>query len=157
MASIFETDGVMFQNLLFFEREVINPSAIKKELDTMMTKLRKIGVAHKNIVISKVIQVNRTKKTMIMQVRVPIDMNDQLMQFLYEYPQYKLESFFMIRKGLKLIVSNDEEDFSSGIQQLMKLRQGIDMSNNPIIELSRISFDGRVLGFELFYEDDNKN
>ena len=34
----------------------------------------------------------------------------------------------------------------------MNLKEDFDISNNKIVELSHISFDGHVLGFELFYE-----
>lgn len=65
-----------------------------------------------------------------------------------------MEQSFVIRRGIKLAISNNEQDFRTGIQQLMELRPEFDMSKNPIIELSRISFNGRVLGFELFLEDE---
>lgn len=153
MAVVQDTADTVFENLLFFEREVPQPQIVKQEIDTLMPKLRKIGINHKNIVISKVVRTNPVKKTMLMQMRMPIDVNDQLDQFLADNPQYALEPSFTIKKGVKLVISNNEQDFRNGIQQLMSQRPGFDMSQNPIIEMSRISFDGKVMGFELFLED----
>ena len=153
MAVIQDTDSTTFENLLFFEREVAQPQIVKWEIDVLMPKLRKIGINHKNIVISKVVQTNPVKKTMLMQIRMPIDVNEQLDQFLADNPQYSLEPSFAIKKGLKLVITNNEQDFRNGIQRLMSQRPGFDMSQNPIIEMSRISYDGKVMGFELFLEN----
>lgn len=153
MAMISETEDMIFDNILFFEREVTQPQIVKREIDVVMLKLRKIAVNHKNIVISKVVQTNPTKKTMTMQLRIPIEVNEQLLDFFRENPQYEFEQSFVIQKGVKLVISNNEQDFRAGIRQLMELRPGFDISSNPIVELSRISYDGRVLGFELFLEE----
>lgn len=81
MSLIFETEDLIFENLLLFEREVTQPQIVKKEIDDVMPKLRKIGVNHKNTVISKVIQTNPVKKTMTVQIRIPIEINEQLPDF----------------------------------------------------------------------------
>lgn len=156
MATIIETNEIVFENLLFFEREVTQPQIVKRELDTIMPKLRKIGVNHKGIVISKMVKTDHVKKTMVMQMRMPIDTSqqtEQLQQFFLNNPQYSLESGFTIKKGVKIVITNSEQDFRAGIQQLMERRPDFNMVHNPIIELSHISFDGKVLGFELFLED----
>lgn len=153
MATISETENIVFEDLLFFEREVTRPQIVKQEIDAVMPKLRKLGINHKNIVISKVVHTNLIKKTMTIQLRIPIEVNERLFDFFRENQQYKLEKSFVIHKGIKLEISNNERDFHAGIQQLMDLRPGFDMSNNLIIEMSRISYDGRVLGFELFLEE----
>lgn len=155
MATIIDTEEIVFENLLFFEREVAKPQIIKREIDMIMPNLHKIGVNHKNIVISKVIDTNPVKKTIRMQMRIPIEVNDNLEQFLEEHPQYMMEPSFTIAKGVKLAISNSEQEFRAGILQLMEKRPDFDMSHNPIIELSHISFDGRVLEFELFLEAEN--
>lgn len=153
MAIVENSEPEIFENLLFFEREVPNPQIVKREIDSIMPKLRKIGVKHKNIVISKVINTNSTKKTMLMQIRIPINESHQLAQFFEDNPQYILESSFVIKKGVKIIIDNNEREFHNGIKLLMARRPDFDMSQNHIIELSHISFDGKVLGFELFLED----
>ncbi len=152
-ATISDTEAVVFDNLLFFEREVTRPQIVKQEIDIIMPKLRKIGVNHKNIVISKVIRTDPIRKTMTVQIHIPLKTNERLKQFFCDNLQYTLEHSFVIQKGVKLVISNSEREFRAGIQRLMELRPGFDMKNNPIIELSHISFDGRVLGFELFLED----
>ena len=84
---------------------------------------------------------------------MPIDVNDSLLEFIDENPRYSLENNFSIGKGLKLVISNNEDEFREGINQLMKRRPDFDMSKNPIVEMSHISYDGTVMSFELFLED----
>ncbi|WP_073997515.1 hypothetical protein [Anaerococcus urinomassiliensis] len=153
MSELVRTKKLNFEDLFFFEREVTQPQIIKKELDKIMPKLRKIGVEHKNIVISKVVGKNPTKKTMMIQIRVPISVNDKLSDFLKDYPQYELEKKFTIDEGVKLTITNNEKEFREGIKLLMNQRPGLDLSNNSIIEVSQISYYGDVIGFELFLED----
>ena len=153
MALLVETEEMIFNNLLFFEREVARPQTIKREIDMLMPRLHKIGVQHKNIVISRVIKNNHVKKTMLMQIHMPIDVNASLLEFIDENPRYSLENNFSIGKGLKLVISNNEDEFRDGINQLMKRRPDFDMSKNPIVEMSHISYDGTVMSFELFLED----
>ncbi|WP_296143190.1 hypothetical protein [uncultured Anaerococcus sp.] len=153
MSELVRTERLNFEDLFFFEREVTQPQIIKKELDMIMPKLRKIGIEHKNIVISKVVGKNPTKKTMLMQIRVPISINDGLSNFFKKHPQYELEKNFSINEGVKLAITNNENEFREGIKLLMKQRPDLDLSNNSIIELSHISYYGDVLDFELFLED----
>lgn len=153
MSELVKTRKLNFEDLFFFEREVTQPQIIKKELDMIMPKLRKIGIEHKNIVISKVVGKNPTKKTMTIQIRVPISVNEEMSNFLNEYPQYELEKNFSIEEGVKLAISNNENEFREGIKLLMNQRPELDLSNNSIIEVSHISYYGDVIDFELFLED----
>lgn len=73
MATISETENIVFEDLLFFEHEVTRPQIVKQEIDAVMPKLRKLGINHKNIVISKVVHTNLIKKTMTIQLRIPIE------------------------------------------------------------------------------------
>lgn len=148
-----------FEYLIYFEKEISNPNLIKRSLDDLVNKLNKTQVGHKNRVITKVIGRDKLKKSVTMRIYIEVDDKTKIDEFIEQYEMYKCLDKFTIEKGYMISISNNMEEFKQAVNMFMSEvkndNSGLDnydVSNNNIIEVSRISYDGTVLGFDLYME-----
>lgn len=133
---------------------------MKRNIDKLVDILNKMKINHKNKVITKVISRNNIKKTITMRIHIPVLKSDNIKTFLEKYPMYEYKNQFIIKKGYCISISNNMQDFKKAVELFMsKMSEGkavdlqkYDVSNNNIIEVSRIGYDGTVLGFDLYME-----
>lgn len=149
-----------FKDLICFKSEITNPQEMKKNIDKLVNLLNKMKIYHKNEVISKVIDKNSIKKTVTIQIYIPIQKSKNIDAFFYKYPAYKYQKEFIIKRGYWISISNNMEEFKKAVGLFISKMnneesinvQNYDVSNNSIIEVSRIGYDGAVLGFDLYME-----
>jgi hypothetical protein len=149
----------VFDHLICFEREITNPNLIKKNMDELVNVLNKMQVGHKNRVITKVIGRDKIKKTVTMRIYIQVNDETKIDKFIEKYPMYKYVDKFIIEKGYLISISNSMEEFKQAVELFMNEvkhdNNGLDnydVSNNSVIEVSRIGYDGTVLGFDLYME-----
>lgn len=160
MELIVNNDDTLFVDLICFQSEVTNPQQMKKEIDKLVDILNKMKIKHKNKVITKVIGKNVVKKTMTMKIHIPIITNENVHKISEKYPMYKYQKEFLIKKGYMISISNDMAEFKKAVELFISKTnnnenadiQNYDVSNNNIIEVSKIGYDGSVLGFDLYME-----
>ncbi|ADH60235.1 hypothetical protein Tmath_0471 [Thermoanaerobacter mathranii subsp. mathranii str. A3] len=156
-------DGIKFENLIYFEKEVVNPISIQQEVRKLIDRLKDGGIFYKNRLITKVIEKDITKKTVTMRIMIEVEISEGsgIYNFLKNYPQYRYLEDFSIGKSYSISISNDVEEFKNAISLLIskidsdvKDINNYDLSKNNIIEIARIDYDGNVIGFDLFLEID---
>lgn len=149
-----------FKDLICFESEIMNPQEMKKNIDKLVDILNKMKINHKNKVITKVISRNALKKTITMRIHIPVMESQNIQSFLNKYPMYEYLDEFIIKEGYFISISNKMTDFKKAVELFMqKMNESknvdiekYDVSKNNIIEVSRIGYDGTVLGFDLYME-----
>ena len=161
MEVIIRDSREIFNDLVCFEKEVANPRVIKSELDKLVERLNKNAVGHKNRVITNVIKRDNVKKTVTMKINVEVRDKTNIDNVLDRYPQYQYLPQYIIKEGYLISISNNMEDFNKAIHMLMKQVkkdfniEEYDFSKNSLIEVSKIGYDGSVLGFDLFLEKED--
>jgi len=154
-----ETKQIDLGAVICFIKEVSNANQIKAELERLVDKLKKSNIKHKNLTVTKVIDKNPVKKTVLMEVSVPIDANDAIGSFIETYPKYSSVACFKISSGYKISIPNNMNDFKAAVEMfLSKLNENPDLDSfdlygNPIIEVAKIAHDGTILGFDLYLEN----
>ncbi|MGL5972841.1 MAG: hypothetical protein ACRCZK_03925 [Oscillospiraceae bacterium] len=95
-----------------------------------------------------------------MQVSLLIKNLDDIDGFIMEHPMYSIINDFTIQQGYRISISNNMDDFKSAINLFVQKANedctdvnSFDLSNNPIIEVSKIAYDGSILGFDLYLEN----
>lgn len=156
---IIEKASIKFGSVIGFQKEVTNPQQIKYEMDKLIKKLNENGIKHKNIAISKVLEKNIIKKTILIEASIVVDDGSIIEDFIINNPKYNLINDYCIEAGYMVSIANNANEFKSAIKLLMQTfsgeNTGIDSYNldkNKIIEVSRIAYDGTVLGFDLYWE-----
>lgn len=142
-----------------FKKQVSNPKQIGTEINHLIDKFKNFGINHKNLAVSRVVDKNSLRKTMTIELSIIIEPNDRINDFLKKYPKYYLKSDLTIEAGYKISISNNMEAFKSAIDLLVSRinedyqdANSMDLSQNPIIEVTKVAYDGSVLGFDLYLE-----
>ena len=155
---ILETDGINLEPIIGFTKIISDITQVKKEMDRMIRTLRRYKIYHNGIAVSKVLNKNVEKKTIEIQVGVLINNDEKEEQFLKENSQYEKFSF-KISNAYKISINNSQEQFKKAVLLFMEKQNmatddinKYDLKNNPIIELSHITHDGTVIGFDLYLE-----
>lgn len=161
MELINRNENEIFNNLICFEKEIINPKEMKKSIDKLVDLLNNMKIIHKNKVITKVIDKNKIKKTITMKIHIQVENTENIKDFIDKYPRYEYKKSFIIKKGYLISISNNMDQFKKAVKLYMKKTnnnshediENYDVCNNNIIEVSRIGYDGTVLGFDLYMEN----
>ena len=86
---VVECGAIIFEHLLRFRKEIDNPLVIKKDMDLLIKRLKKKGYYHTNRVITRVLEKDSRKKTIKLEIIVPVVKDKDLMYFIAQYPQYE--------------------------------------------------------------------
>lgn len=155
---ILKTKGICLEPIIGFTKTVSSIVQIKREMDRMITTLRKYKIYHEGTAVSEVLRKNIEKKTIEMRAGVLISDEEKGADFLEKNPQYKMFSF-RINNGYKISIDNSETQFKEAVLLFMEKQNmttddinQYDLKNNPIIEVSHITHDGSVIGFDLYLE-----
>lgn len=154
---IVHLEPLVFQDIVYFVKEISNPMGMKSEMDSLIRRLDKFHHKHQNRVITKVISKQEDKKTITMMIMVPIDDRSNIEHFLEAYDQYAFQDNFVIKDSLKISIPNDMEEFKKAVHTFVEYSNHsdvneIDLSNNHIIEVSKVDYNGNIVGFDLHME-----
>lgn len=155
---LFELDKIVFENLVCFEKELANPQIMKKEMDQLIRRLGKHKIQHTNRVITKVIQHHKERKTILMQIMVPIAAANDIDFFLADYDvEYFFIEEYMLKESIKASIPNDMNEFKRAVNAFVHYANvndvnDLDFKNNHIIEIAKVDMHGTILGFDLHME-----
>ncbi|WP_100332612.1 hypothetical protein [Bacillus xiapuensis] len=154
---IIETEALVFKEIVAFQKEISNPMVMKKEMDQLIGRLSKNGHKHCHKVITKVIGRNEKKKTITLQIMVPISDSHYIQRFLDKYDDYFFMDHYKLGKSIKISIPNDMNEFKRAVDQFVKYAHAshvneMDLGSNPIIEIAKVDMNGTIVGFDLHME-----
>lgn len=154
---VLEIETQVFQNLVVFKKEIANPLLMKKEMDKLIERLGKYGHKHCHKVITKVIERNEEKKTIILQIMVPIGDATNINMFLDVYDQYTFIDKYTLKDSICISISNNMKDFKRAVEKFVEYADvlnvnELDFKKNHIIEIAKVDTNGIVIGFDLHME-----
>lgn len=154
---IIETDTLVFTEIVAFKKEISNPMTMKKEMDKLIERLGKKGHTHCNKVITKVIGRDKKKKTITIQIMVPITESHNIQGFFKKYESYFFIDQYTLKESIKISIPNDMNEFKRAVDLFVKYAKAsnvneIDLNKNHIIEIAKVDMNGTVVGFDLHME-----
>ncbi|MFS8651088.1 MAG: hypothetical protein FWJ66_04125 [Caldibacillus sp.] len=158
---VVECGAIIFEHLLRFRKEIDNPLVIKKDMDLLIKRLKKKGYYHTNRVITRVLEKDSRKKTIKLEIIVPVVKDKDLMDFIAEYPQYEYVEKYIMPESIKISIANDPEQFQQAVQKFTEYaklndQEKLDLQKNHIIEIAKIDLNGNVVAFDLHMEKISK-
>ncbi|MFZ5354006.1 MAG: hypothetical protein ACOZCL_14975 [Bacillota bacterium] len=157
---VIEEEIKVFENLIYFEKEVSNPRVMKNEIDALVDKLSQMKILHTHRVISRVISKDLIKKTVNMLIMIPIKDAAGVERFLQKHGQYGFMPKYELRESYRISIPNDMTDFRKAVEKFVEYSNSdsinsFDLKNNHVIEIAKIDMGGNVLGFDLHLEKIN--
>lgn len=152
-----ESKAQYFYHIVAFKKEIFNPLLMKKEMDKLIERLGRSGFRHNNRVITKIIDRKPDKKTIVLQIMVPIVDPQNIHLFFDQYEQYFFIPEYFLDESISISIANDMEEFKKAVNQFVQYANlsdvnDIDFKNNHIIEIAKVDVNGNVIGFDLHME-----
>lgn len=154
---IVETDKLVFANVVSFSKEISNPMIMKKEMDQLIERLGKYKIKHCHKVITKVVDRNENKKTIVLKIMVPVADRNGLEDFLDQYKQYIFSESYNMNSSVRISIPNDMNEFKRAVEKFVEYSNlsnvnDLNLKENHIIEVAKVDLKGNVIGFDLHME-----
>lgn len=151
-----EIDEIKISNLVIFQKEISNPMLVKKEIDNLIHRLKKFGCRHTHRVITKVLSRNEQKRTITLQIMVPVIDAEKIDLFIKKYQEYRFLETFQLNQSLKISIPNETEAFKKAVNTFVQYSDVKDINgfgkDNHVIEIAKVDVHGTVIGFDLHLE-----
>lgn len=147
----------VFEDLIAFRKEVANPKGMKREIDTLLSRMGRLNAIHSNRVITKIMGRKALKHIVDMQIMLPLKKKTGINAILESYSNYFYINKYKINKSYHIRISNDQQQFRKAVEKFLKISNGeglnkFSSNRQHIIEVARIDFYGNTLGFDLYME-----
>lgn len=151
-------NDISFERLICFKEEVANPQMMKNKLNQLIWRLDRHKIKHRHRVITKVLRHYKERKTILMQIMVPLVVQANPDSFMADYDgEYFFLRGYNLGESIKISIANDMNDFKSAVEAFVRYKNmnnvsDLDFKNNHIIEIAKIDTNGMILGFDLHME-----
>lgn len=154
--NVIQEKATVFKNLIGFRREISNPSTIKREIDLLLRRLGRANALHANKVITKVMDRNIERRTVDMQIMLPLKGTSGIDELIGENEYFYIDKY-EISQSYRISIPNDPNQFKRAAEYFLQLSTGdgldkFDAGRQHIIEVARIDLYGSTLGFDLYLE-----
>lgn len=153
-----EVDNIVFEKLIVFKKELGNPQVMKKEINQLIRRLNKYKIKHRHRVITKVIKHDREKKTISIQILLPVTCENNIQTFLSDYDgYYYFLNKYSLKQSILISIPNEMNAFKRAVDVFVQYENmndvyDLDIKNNHIIEIAKVDIHGTILGFDLHIE-----